>query len=475
MDNFFCLSTDLYLQTSSSTSQVIGGLNFVQPPPDLLIRPQPSQTPAYLIVGSHITREHHMPPKPHWESVVQASPKPRFDPLSDARSFFTFDELMAEHSEPERADRADPIQAALHRVADPWRLSNIRAFGSREAFVQTEPTEYYMQIYRGFRGTPAPTIGTYDHVGLDGIARRLAVVLRSEKPVIIAIDGHACSKGIIEYLESLDYAVDHEKPSPETRTERQAHWYQHNGKCFKFLQLPAEVRNKIYAEYFGPRIEIRLISRDPPCVQSRAVHTNILRVGRQVFEEATAVLYRESTFNFTSSTSLRLSRSQMHAAFNQIARLELAFPSLSFMDFFGYNFRDDSDGNYMYGSTSYTARQIREMRLLRLTLDLQWPGDAMYHQGGYRTQCHQVWTDYLLDCARPWIKGHPVRIIGYIKPQRKKEFEAEMRTFQVPREQSPSQVYSAPFCLVSRRFVDMSPVCKHVPNCEEVDSWTRIK
>lgn len=111
-------------------------------------------------------------------------------------------------------------------------------------------------------------------------------------------------------LNRLEATIDWNAPFGNSRyqiqmwrAEHQQRWWAANGKTFKFLNLPAEVREMIYEYAVGPKVEPypRAKTRklgDMGCagMVARMANTNLLFTCKFVYREASDILFRRTTF-----------------------------------------------------------------------------------------------------------------------------------------------------------------------------------
>ncbi|KAI9717357.1 MAG: hypothetical protein M1828_007245 [Chrysothrix sp. TS-e1954] len=85
---------------------------------------------------------------------------------------------------------------------------------------------------------------------------------------------------------------------------------------FTFLKLPVEIRTMVYRQLLiHHRGFVRLFDRNMPAMDQRKpprIHNSVLRICRQVHDEAVRVLYSENTFILLPSLRLSLSCEQEH-------------------------------------------------------------------------------------------------------------------------------------------------------------------
>ena len=142
----------------------------------------------------------------------------------------------------------------------------------------------------------------------------------------------------------------------QLQLENQAIWWNYNGKHFKLMDLPLEVRELIYVEILGggtilPRVrrnhvtlgcghtvrsKSRAGSKIDPDIEGP--NTPFLRTSRQVYQEATDAVWREATkrfnwkFDFTWSKILDVQRFGHPKA---LTRIQLELPALLFFELIG--------------------------------------------------------------------------------------------------------------------------------------------
>ncbi|PPJ54224.1 hypothetical protein CBER1_05155 [Cercospora berteroae] len=228
----------------------------------------------------------------------------------------------------------------------------------------------------------------------------------------------------------------------ESRERQQVLWdkqwrlWTFNGKKFQFRDVPAEIRNSIYDFALGPeqdqspyryarigRYGTRHMERGALPLPSM----NILYLSRQVYVEACHILFERTVFRLTSSKDFnRLSDSK--TLVSRIRRLELALPHEDLLEC----------SKRVADLRRHGLEEInvfQRMQLKDLVIDLAQPKALidivlMTHNNAGSTMvpefaCQKLTVDKILRKTFPWIAEQPVRLIGALKNQQKKDFEAK--------------------------------------------------
>lgn len=263
---------------------------------------------------------------------------------------------------------------------------------------------------------------------------------------------HGCTS-LVEWLQKDHHPDDDDSdlnadlgPWPwtakEARERQQLLWdkqwrlWKFNGKKFQFRNLPAEIRNSIYDFALGPeqgrspyryarlgRYGTRHMERGALPLPS----TNILYLSRQVYAEASHILFERTVFRLTSSKDFyRLSDNK--TLVSRIRRLELALPHEDFLECF----KRVAD---LRRHGLEEANVFQRMQLKDLVIDLARPKALIdivmiFHHNAGSTMvpefaCQKLTADKILRKAFPWIAEQPVRLVGALKNQQRKDFEAK--------------------------------------------------
>ena len=238
---------------------------------------------------------------------------------------------------------------------------------------------------------------------------------------------------ISSFLKHLKPPIDWNDPGDFPRQdivlrrwEQQARWWLANGKKFRLLDLPAEVREICYGHVFGPFIEpypasrARRLGPSSLTMMRRMPNFNILLACKLVYQEASAILFDYTPFliehygvlgTVTMATPLR----------SRIRRLELALTHDAFL----YLFRHETarrDGEIV-PDRSHGALALRRMRLTRLELTFA-PPSFTTGSGIFDGACQKAVVKGIVDLAWPFIHGHPVQLSGFIKTSQKAAIDA---------------------------------------------------
>lgn len=236
------------------------------------------------------------------------------------------------------------------------------------------------------------------------------------------------------YLKQLRPPIDwnDQKDAPRhefvlRRWEQQSRWWLGNGKTFRFLDLPSEVREVVYGHVFGPAIEpypTNKARKNSPsnklAILARKPNSNILRACRMVYEEASNIVFMYTPFvvqhygilgPLTSNTVQR----------SRIRQLELCLTH----DMFLYLFHERTDDANKKAERYYSkfAGSIGLFKLNKLRLSFG-PPSCTTGSGIFDGACQKKVVDVLLELAWPFVRGHPVKLSGFVKDFQKTTFEA---------------------------------------------------
>lgn len=210
-------------------------------------------------------------------------------------------------------------------------------------------------------------------------------------------------------------------------------------KRFRLLELPAELRIKIYDFALGERqgpvlgtdtYRLARLGRprvwDCDCRVVPQLYGTILQLNRQTHDEGSDVYFQTAVFRAVGTRQLRkLVKHKMLS--ERVKRLEISLSHKEYGNVFGppsqrvYNPQLDD-----------VAKLVRELKLDHLTIELQPPSGYIFwvHTRTY-VPCQYKLVGRVFKNILPWIAGNEVTIQGFAKLQQKKDFEkkcAEIRT-----------------------------------------------
>ncbi|KAK4545532.1 hypothetical protein LTR36_002882 [Oleoguttula mirabilis] len=231
---------------------------------------------------------------------------------------------------------------------------------------------------------------------------------------------------VAEYISLLSPQLDRDDAlaTQAGRYNNQREWWKANGKKFRLLALPAEVRELIFSFACGSRVEpypackARRRGRHAEVIKERNPNIGLLQIrNNQLHNEASHILFTQATFFIEHYDVLRkLTRNGPLC--ERIRRLELSLSHFEFFKLFGCSIGDDR----VYPTTR-SASALRTMTLDRLVLFFTPPSltTGNHHTDG---ACQQTIVDWILAAAWPWVRGHAaVEVTGFVKARQKLAFE----------------------------------------------------
>lgn len=239
---------------------------------------------------------------------------------------------------------------------------------------------------------------------------------------------------VASFLKQLKPAIDwnatdgfHPSVVKQNRWEQQSRWWVANGKKFRLMDLPSEVREMIYGHVFG-----EFITAYPKTGKNRGLsglqkaqlaynsNSNLLKTSRQVYEEASNILYMYTPFRFDNNSVLK----RFTCNVRQRSRIRQVTLALSHDDFTRLFSPDTKSTRGKKTDSQYrTAQALEELRLNRLELCFAAP-TVLAPRGEFDGVCQKNTVDKILSLAWSIIRGHPVKLSGYIKNSQKAMYEA---------------------------------------------------
>lgn len=241
---------------------------------------------------------------------------------------------------------------------------------------------------------------------------------------------------VAAYLKHLKPAVDYNAPAnfpwptaQQCRWDQQSRWWLANGKKFRLMDLPAEIREMIYVHVIGSEVEPdRKEIRPIGGAMSMGVKPipSLLRISKTANAEASNILFSYTPFVFKHFRYLNRTFLETGLV-SRIRHLELALTHDSFNTMFAVRTienegRPDKERVFFYRS----AMMLRKMKLTRLRLVFAAPS-CTTRTGWFDGSCQKAVVQIILEDAWDWVKGHPLELGGFIKRRQKEIWETACR------------------------------------------------
>ncbi|KAF2769942.1 hypothetical protein EJ03DRAFT_326849 [Teratosphaeria nubilosa] len=334
----------------------------------------------------------------------------------------------------------DYIKVVTEREIEAWR---IRSFDSFLVTVRVDAPITAGPVYNRNGGFVGHDTYVFEWRGMaDGHAETLRktmkVQMRSNGTVKIEYRGRWTP--LSDFLKDLKIPYAEVLPSKQRSLDVQCNWWKANGKVFKLMALPVELRDLIYQFGFGPQVEPYPTSKTRriggnigalEAIKARKPTSGLLLLNRQIGEEASHALYLYTTFFVQHKGIFHRLMSNVHTR-PLLRRIELALPHHEFINLFGYQASGDDAKD-----RSMAVTIMPQLKLSCLELVFAPPPNK---KDILDIPCQRSVVSLILSSAWPWVRGQPVKLGGWIKDRQERVFEAaclvERKRFDVWRERN---------------------------------------
>ena len=239
-------------------------------------------------------------------------------------------------------------------------------------------------------------------------------------------------RAVAEFMDHL------RSPTPLTELSTSAgqynlqfEWWSNNGKSFRLLDLPAEVREAVYRAVCEPRVhpyptdKARRRGRMGAPISAPQPIAALLQLNRQINQEASHTCFLTVPFYVEHKAVLQRLVADDYA-FTNVRKLQISLSHYGFLKFFGFNISIFPGGVIHRQSRTHRRNWSEKMRALKLDhLDLNFPPPSVITENSALDgACQNIVVDWLLNAAWPFVSVHPIKLTGYVKTARKEAFEA---------------------------------------------------
>ncbi|KAF4549829.1 Hypothetical protein D9617_20g028850 [Elsinoe fawcettii] len=218
-------------------------------------------------------------------------------------------------------------------------------------------------------------------------------------------------------------------------------WWSLSGQTFRLLDLPTELRRKIFLASVGYIIQPFTKTTDKRFHSS--INTALFQVSRPINEEVKDAVYMCSSFYFEEEEKLHRFFNMPFTPIMSLRHIELSFDHIDYLKFFGFELRDirpvvnrilPAPAAQQYSASmerrapqwnKSDALRLQGMPLTTLVVRLPHPArvrsendDLLLVMG-----CQSTMVRSILGNAWPYVRGLPVILTGYIRDEEKEWFD----------------------------------------------------
>ncbi|GAB7358541.1 hypothetical protein MBLNU230_g2603t1 [Neophaeotheca triangularis] len=334
-------------------------------------------------------------------------------------------------------ERVDLVHQRVIRKIEAFKLSSFKAFATdielRGVGYKGPSTQSNLLVNEN-----GQAIGLQRYQLTFG-SKSILVVLKSKTRNRLRIRPDQESNKIVkwvsieDFLQSLDFAEvsepytdDHPVLRAKSAVRFQQDWWKQNGKFFKLLELPAEIRDTIYKYVLEVQIDpcplasCRRLGKSKSRLLAKQPAISILRLNKQVHKEASDILHIYGRFYF-EHLSIVVRFLWRNSPVQHLKAIHLSLGHQEYLELFGISL-PRGDAELLEYEGRCIARRFTEIDLNTLEINFRSQGgyceDEFFHGA-----CQTTMVALILKAAWPFIRGQPVKLTGHIKKSQKLEFE----------------------------------------------------
>ena len=312
------------------------------------------------------------------------------------------------------AHLSEMLRAAIYHHIDDYRKQTYDTFGmgflvspaSSSKSATLEPMEltlpFLEKVEVGYRRY---TFAPYHN---DKPPKTMHVRLRSGG---IQVFFRGSWKPISAYLNEVGTENTVEQFDAELALRRQSEWWKNNGKTFDLNKLPAELREIVYGHVLPVMAQPH---RRRKCKFVAPNHTMaLMRTNKRIHDEVKHVLYQTKTFLIQHYPVM--TKTVCNKLLQQnIRHLTLSFSNNGYLNLFHF------DPKSITFPFPLIYPELREMKLKTFEFHIATPSYTQLIENA----CQVAAVDLILSLAWPSVKGHPIKISGWIKTSQKERIES---------------------------------------------------